>query len=106
MGRDRKEKISTATYLDIHNVLHDLELKHDTICEVQILTDPIGHALFVNVSCAIWATPTMRKDFVVAVVCGANTAPLASVIYQACTRLYHSVDAWVLRAPRRVPADH
>lgn len=106
MGRDRKEKISTATYLDVHNVLHDLEMKYDTICEVQILTDPVGHALFVNASCAVWATPTYRKDFVIAVVCGQNTPPLASVVYQAATRLYHAVDAWVMRAPRRERTDH
>lgn len=106
MGRDRHDRVSQANYQDVRNMLRDLEEKHDTITAIQVLTDPEGKGLFVNASCTIWATPTQRKDFVVSLYAGMNTPPLTSVMYQAATRLWHQVDAWIERGPRRLRLDH
>lgn len=102
MGRDRRDRVSVATYQDVANTIRQTESVYDCMVDVLVTASKSPNALYVEATTVVWLDDGRKHEFRTGRYCNSVSAPLASVIYQTVTRLHHDVE---LRASRVRPRE-
>jgi len=100
MGRDKSDRVSRATYLDIHAIWRQAEIDNDCLVDVSVRAHPTSRSLVVDAMTIAYNKAGTRREFHTTSVVNSTSVDLPSAMYRALTRLYHDIGLWKMRTER------